>query len=139
MHDWALMGRIAALATLALGLLWWLCAVITDLGVRRLVRLTLQLEAKVDALQAEVRQLHASHAPADDRQADWAPRSEPARSQGGGAYAAHSTHFAYDVAARLAANGAPAAELVTQCGLTPAEAELAVRVHGSRVRSASVA
>lgn len=39
---------------------------------------------------------------------------------------------AYDLAARLAAGGAAASDLVTSCGLTPSEAELAVLVHGSR-------
>ena len=37
---------------------------------------------------------------------------------------------AYELAARLAAGGAPSDELVESCGLTPAEAELAVLVHG---------
>ena len=46
--------------------------------------------------------------------------------------AAPASVRAYDLAARLAAGGAAAAELVASCGLTPAEAELAVLVHGSR-------
>jgi hypothetical protein len=37
---------------------------------------------------------------------------------------------AYELAARLAASGAASRELVVNCGLTPAEAELAVLVHG---------
>lgn len=36
---------------------------------------------------------------------------------------------AYELAARLASGGAGSAQLVASCGLTPAEAELAVRVH----------
>lgn len=39
---------------------------------------------------------------------------------------------AYELAARLAAGGAGSEELVTSCGLSPAEAELAVLVHGAR-------
>lgn len=39
---------------------------------------------------------------------------------------------AYDLAARLAAAGAASSELVASCGLTPAEADLAVLVHGPR-------
>jgi len=41
---------------------------------------------------------------------------------------------AYDLAARLAASGAASDDLVVNCGLTPAEAELAVLVHGARTR-----
>ena len=43
---------------------------------------------------------------------------------------------AYELAARLAAGGAGTDDLVTSCGLTPAEAELAVLVHGTRQRAA---
>lgn len=44
---------------------------------------------------------------------------------------------AYDLAARLAAGGAASGDLVANCGLTPAEAELAVLVHGGRTRAAT--
>jgi|GEM_PF-5077368 hypothetical protein len=41
---------------------------------------------------------------------------------------------AYDLAARLAAGGSNSAELVRSCGLSQAEAELTVLVHGRRVQ-----
>jgi hypothetical protein len=42
---------------------------------------------------------------------------------------------AHELAAHLASRGVGTEQLVAQCGLTPAEAELAVRVHGLRARS----
>lgn len=39
---------------------------------------------------------------------------------------------AYELAAHLASSGVGTAQLVAQCGLTPAEAELTVRIHGLR-------
>lgn len=42
---------------------------------------------------------------------------------------------AYELAAHLASSGVGSEQLVAQCGLTPAEAELAVRIHGLRART----
>jgi hypothetical protein len=53
-------------------------------------------------------------------------------------HAAPANVRAYDLAARLAGAGAAASELVSSCGLTPAEAELAVLVHGARAPGAAV-
>ena len=45
----------------------------------------------------------------------------------------------YDIAARLAKNGAGAEALIANCGLTKQEAELMVRLHGAKVASAEPA
>ena len=45
---------------------------------------------------------------------------------------------AYELAARLASGGAAAHDLVAHCGLTPAEADLAVLVHGTRAEARAV-
>jgi hypothetical protein len=42
---------------------------------------------------------------------------------------------AYELAAHLASSGVGTEQLVAQCGLTPAEAEIAVRIHGQRARA----
>jgi hypothetical protein len=44
----------------------------------------------------------------------------------------------YDVAARLARNGAGVDELITNCGITRHEAELLVRLHSAKTREAVV-
>jgi hypothetical protein len=55
------------------------------------------------------------------------------------ALAQPATGRSYELAAHLASSGAGPEQLVAQCGLTPAEAELAIRIHGlgARTRAAS--
>jgi hypothetical protein len=45
------------------------------------------------------------------------------------------TGRAYELAAHLASSGAGPERLVAQCGLTPAEAALAIRIHGLGART----
>jgi hypothetical protein len=51
------------------------------------------------------------------------------------AFSQPSTGRSYELAAHLASSGAGPDQLVAQCGLTPAEAELAIRVHGLAART----
>lgn len=46
--------------------------------------------------------------------------------------AAHAAARSYDIALRLARNGANREELMSTCGMSRHEAELAVRLHGPR-------
>lgn len=46
-----------------------------------------------------------------------------------------ATGRSYELAAHLASSGAVPEQLVAQCGLTPAEAELAIRIHGLGART----
>jgi len=48
-----------------------------------------------------------------------------------------SSGRSYELAAHLASSGAGPGQLVAQCGLTPAEAELAIRIHGLGVRTSA--
>lgn len=51
------------------------------------------------------------------------------------AFSQPATGRSYELAAHLASSGAVPEQLVAQCGLTPAEAELAIRVHGLGART----
>jgi hypothetical protein len=80
--------------------------------VTRLLEAQPSLDARLEALAALVREERA-----------FAP-SRPAASG-----------RAYELAAHLASSGVGAEQLVAQCGLTPAEAEIAVRIHGLRAKA----
>ena len=75
----------------------------------RLLEAQQAIDARLEALTALVR---------DERALTALPVAAPGR--------------AYELAAHLASSGVGTEQLVAQCGLTPAEAELAVRIHGLR-------
>jgi outer membrane murein-binding lipoprotein Lpp len=81
-------------------------------AVTRLLQAQAPLEARLEALASLVR---------EERECATLPAAVPGR--------------AYELAAHLASSGAGMDQLVAQCGLTPAEAELAVRIHGLRART----
>ena len=82
---------------------------------------------------AEIRSLHETIAVMSARidslseRSEAEPRLAPA--------AAVGAQRGYDLAARLAKNGAGVEELVTSCGITRHEAELLTRLHVTRTRS----
>ena len=82
---------------------------------------------------AEIRSLHETMAVMSARldslneRSEAEPRLAPA--------AAVGAQRGYDLAARLAKNGAGVEELVTSCGITRHEAELLTRLHVTRTRS----
>lgn len=78
----------------------------------RLVEAQAPLDARLDALASLMR---------EERACLPLPAAAPGR--------------AYELAAHLASSGVGIDQLVAQCGLTPAEAELAVRIHGLRAPS----
>lgn len=81
-------------------------------AVTRLLQAQAPLDARLEALAALVR---------EERERPLLPAAVPGR--------------AYELAAHLASSGVGTEQLVAQCGLTPAEAELAVRIHGLRARA----
>jgi hypothetical protein len=81
-------------------------------AVMRVLQAQAPLEARLESLVALVQEERAS-----------AP------------LAAAAPGRAYELAAHLAATGVGTEQLVAQCGLTPAEAELAVRIHGAGART----
>ena len=92
------------------------------LAVRRVLR-------RIDFLQAEIARLLEAQQPLGARLEALAAvvQEEPVR-----AATTVGADRAYELAVRLASGGAGCREIVAQCGLTPAEAELVVRVHGPR-------
>ncbi len=90
-------------------------------------RANAQLHAKLDRAFAELRSLHETVSVMSARLDGMSERSEmesrlaPASSQRG-----------YDVATRLARNGASVEEMIANCGITRHEAELLARLHGAR-------
>jgi hypothetical protein len=84
---------------------------------------------------AEVRSLHETIAVMNARMESMSERAEsdsrlPVASAG-------STQRGYDLAARLAKNGAGVEELMASCGITRHEAELLSRLHVSKQRVAA--
>jgi Protein of unknown function (DUF2802) len=90
-------------------------------------RATAALHAKFDRAFSELRSLHETVSVMSARLDGMSERSEmeshraPASSQRG-----------YDVATRLARNGASVDEMIANCGITRHEAELLARLHGAR-------
>jgi Protein of unknown function (DUF2802) len=97
-------------------------------------RATAALHAQLERTFTELRTLHETVSVMSARLDALSERSEidsrlaPAGAQRG-----------YDVAQRLAKNGASIDEVVANCGITRHEAELLVRLHGARTREAAVA
>lgn len=123
MNAWPIVASILVVAALlslaiALGALWLaLRRASTRLEtvhglVTRLLEAQGPLDARLEALSALVREERA-----------FAPAVPAAAGR------------AYELAAHLASSGVGTEQLVTQCGLTHAEAELAVRIHGLRART----
>jgi hypothetical protein len=93
-------------------------------------RANAQLLQQLERTFAEVRTLHESVAVMGARLEALNEKSEA-----GARMAPASASVAprgYDIAARLARNGADAEGLITNCGLTRQEAELMVRLHGAK-------
>jgi len=85
------------------------------------------LHAKLDRAFAELRSLHETVSVMSARLDSLSERSEMESHR-----APAGTQRGYDVAQRLARNGASVEELIANCGITRHEAELLVRLHGAR-------
>ncbi len=97
-------------------------------------RANAKLHAQLERAFVELRSLHETVSVMSARldtlseKSDMDSRLAPASSQRG-----------YDVAARLARNGAPIDEVIANSGITRHEAELLARVHGAKAREAAPA
>jgi hypothetical protein len=123
MNAWPIVAPILLTVALlafavALGALWF--------SLRRASR-------RVEALHGLVTRLLESQAPLDARLEALAALVREERTFAPPVPAAAGR--AYELAAHLASSGVGTEQLVAQCGLTPAEAELAVRIHGLRART----
>src|SRR5262245_18425181 len=108
---------------------FWVLALAFSRWRRQDERSTLQLRAQLDRSFAELRSLHETIAVIIARIDSIAsPDSEPraARSPAGG-----SAALGYDIATRIARNGASLEDLVSNCGITRHEAELLLSVQGA--------
>ncbi len=118
-------------AVLLVGALW-VFAVAFIRWRRADERATAALHAKLDRAFLELRSLHETVSVMSARLDGLSERAEvESRLAPAGSAAAGR---GYDVAARLARNGAPIEELVNSCGVTRHEAELLVRLHGAKPR-----
>ena len=100
-------------------------------------RANAQLSQQLERTFAEVRSLHETVAVMGARLETLSERSEAGARQ-----APVSTSVSprgYDIAARLAKNGANADGLIANCGLTRQEADLMVRLHGTKATDAEPA
>jgi hypothetical protein len=94
------------------------------------------LHAQIERTFAEVRSLHETIAVMNARiealceRAELDSRMAPA--------AAGSSQRGYDIAQRLARNGADVGEIVANCGITRHEAELLLRLHGARKQQEAI-
>jgi hypothetical protein len=117
---------VAGRAVLLIGA-FWIFALAFIRWRRADERSTQQLHAKLDRSFTELRSLHetvsvmSARLDSMNRESEIDARLAPASSQRG-----------YDVATRLARNGAGVEELIANCGITRHEAELLVRLHGAR-------
>jgi len=89
-----------------------------------------QLLQQLERTFAEIRTLHETVAVMAVRLETLSERSDAGARLASAATAVSPR--GYDIAARLAKNGADADALIENCGLTRQEAELMVRLHGSR-------
>jgi len=86
-----------------------------------------QLQAQLERAFTEVRSLHETVMVMSARLEAMSERSETqSRQPPGGA------HRGYDMAARLAKNGAGVEDLIANCGISRHEAELLARLHSAR-------
>jgi Protein of unknown function (DUF2802) len=125
-------------AALLLGA-FWIFALAFSRWRRSNERQMQHLAAQLQRTFAEVRSLHETIAVMSSRLDSLSERAESeARLAPVGAVS--SQQRGYDLAARLAKNGAAVDELVASCGLTRHEAELLSRLHVAKTReSASTA
>lgn len=91
---------------------------------------TAMLAAQLERTFAEVRSLHETVAVLGAR---LEAMSEKNDTESRRAPAGAGSQRGYDVATRLARNGADADDLMANCGVTRHEAELLVRLHGAKV------
>jgi hypothetical protein len=94
------------------------------------------LHAHIERTFAEVRSLHETIAVMNARIEALAERAElDSRGASGSSTGAQR---GYDIAQRLARNGADVNEIVANCGITRHEAELLLRLHGARKQQQEV-
>ncbi|MFL6549554.1 MAG: DUF2802 domain-containing protein [Povalibacter sp.] len=123
---------MVAARVMLLGGAFWIFALAFIRWRRSDERATAALHAQLERSFIELRSLHETVSVMSARIDALSERSEidsrlaPAGSQRG-----------YDVAQRLAKNGSSIEELVANCGITRHEAELLIRLHGSRARDAA--
>src|SRR5688572_31227024 len=121
-------------AVLLLGALW-IFALAFSRWRRADERQMQHLAAQLQRTFAEVRSLHETIAVMSARMESMSERSESdARLAPVGAVSAQR---GYDLAARLAKNGAAVDELVASCGITRHEAELLSRLHVAKTRESA--
>lgn len=121
-------------AALLLGA-FWIFALAFSRWRRANERQMQHLAAQLQRTFAEVRSLHETVTVMSARLESMGERAETdARLAPAGA---GSSHRGYDLAARLAKNGAAVDELVASCGLTRHEAELLSRLHVTKTREAA--
>jgi hypothetical protein len=119
--------------TVALGAVW----ISARRSRRTLLGNTERVEQQLAQLREDLLGIATAQQPLAERVASLAATIERERVLG--TSQAGSAQRAYDLAARMAANGAARDDLVASCGLTSAEADLAMRVHRSRLRGRAVA
>jgi hypothetical protein len=88
------------------------------------------LQAQFERTHAEVRSLHETIAVVNARLEAMSEKNEVEARRAPAGVGSRG----YDVAARLARNGADVSELIASCGITRHEAELLVRLHGAKDR-----
>ena len=121
---------IAGRAAMLLGA-FWIFALAFSRWRRADDRSNALLQAQMERTFAEVRSLHESIAVMSARLESMSERSDvDARRAPAGA----GSQRGYDVAMRMARNGADVGELISSCGVTRHEAELLVRLHSARDR-----
>lgn len=124
---------IAGRAVMLLGA-FWIFALAFSRWRRADDRSNALLQAQLERTFAEVRSLHESVAVMSARLESLSERNDvDARRAPAGA----GSQRGYDVATRMARNGADVGELVSSCGITRHEAELLVRLHSARDREAN--
>lgn len=127
---------IAGRAMLLVGA-FWIFALAFIRWRRADERNSANLQAQLQRTFVEVRSLHETVSVMSARLEAMGERTEmESRRAPAGATASHR---GYDVAARLARNGAGIDELIANCGITRHEAELLVRLHSAKSREAAAA
>lgn len=101
-------------------------------------RQTRELYARLDRAFGELRSLHETVSVMNARLESLSERAE-SQTRLPAVAAAVGAQRGYDLAARLAKNGASPEELIASCGVTRHEAELLNRLHGSKSRESASA
>lgn len=116
---------LARLALVTAGFLGY--ALLAARWQRRARRDSARLFEQLDLALMGLRDLADSVAALESQLRDLAGRLE---TQGEPPASAPGATRNYEIAVRMARNGAPAGDLAANCGLTPAEAALLARLHG---------